>query len=103
MFRNVIKDMKIELLISNQDDYAFPEFLLNIRKIFGTRKMVSDETQIPYHRLECLESGRNIKIPDAGELLILEQFFGLHPGLLLKKAKQYLLSKNAHCKHQLAM
>ncbi len=97
MLRETIITMKIELLLAKLEEYTFPQLLRCLVRAFGTRKMVSNETQIPYYRLEYLESGRNNKPPEEGELLILSQYFGVQPDLLRKKANEYLFNKHAHC------
>lgn len=97
MLRETIKSMKLEMLLAKLEEYSFPQLLRCLVKAFGTRKMVSYETQIPYHRLEYLESGRNNKPPEEGELLVLSQYFGLQLDVLRKKANEYLFNKHAHC------
>lgn len=102
-FNEQIKCLKIEMYLSKLEECTFPQLLRFLVKAYGTRRMVSDETQIPYHRLEYLESGRNNKPPEEGELLVLGQYFGVESDLLRKKSDEYLLNKNTHCKHRLAM
>ena len=95
-YREIITQMKVKTVLEvAKEEYEFPKLLRTLRRLIRqTRRAVSEDTLIPPHRIEYLETGKFNRMPEEDEFLTLGAYFGVPGKLLKKKAKQYLEKKH---------
>lgn len=88
MFRKIVQ-LKIEVILKREKEYEFPEFLKQIRDLIGfTRKTVCQDTGISRATMLDLEHGNFARTKEE-PLKILNNYYGLPEGLLIKKSNDY--------------
>ncbi len=87
---NLVK-CKLDLLMNEEKNYEFPQFIKLIRQMLGfSRKYVAEMMDVSTGKILYLERGKFIRGPDLEFIISLSSFYGLNRQFAKEKYDYYI-------------
>jgi len=82
--------IKMQSLINREQDYEYPQFLVELRKVLGrTKQAVTYELDWDYDELWRHETGKAAKKIDKEKIFELSEYYGIDAGILERKFREW--------------
>ena len=84
-----ITEIRLQKVVDHEQNYTFPEFLIELRKTLGrTRQVVAYELDLEYDALLRMESGKS-RVFSIEKTHLLAEYYGVNTSLLEEKARKW--------------
>lgn len=90
-FRDDLLKYKLQIIMNEEKNYEFPEFIKLIRQILGfSRKYVAEMMDVSTGKILYLEKGKFVRGPDLEFIISLSSFYGLNRQFIKEKYNYYI-------------